>query len=175
MTFNQTLAVGYFPTALILDASYMFAVTPTESFSNYEKMLLPFDIVTWTLLLFTFVVAFAVVLLLKLFNRRVRNAIVGKNISTPGLNIIHIFFGIAQMRLPVASVPRFLLVVFIVFCLIFRTCYQGKLFEFMKSDMRKPLPSTFEDLIKKNYTIESCHEGHGMVLLNHIVQNNTKL
>jgi len=175
LIFNQTLNVGYFPTALTFESSYMFAVTPTKSYTNYEKMLLPFDNVTWNILIFTFTTAFAVVFVLKFIDKRVRNAIVGKRISSPGLNVIHIFFGIAQMRLPVASIPRFLLMMFITFCLIFRTCYQSKLFEFMSSNMRKPLPSTVEDLIKENYTIVSCGGQLEFVLLRQIIQNNTNL
>ena len=175
LIFNQTLNCGYFPTALILDSSYMFAVTLSESFTNYEKMLLPFDKVTWIILILTFTTAFTVVFVLKFLDRRVRNAIVGMRISSPGLNIIHVFFGIAQMRLPVASIPRFLLMMFITFCLIFRTCYQSKLFEFMTSDVRKPLPSTVGDLIKQNYTILTCGGQHEFVLLRHIIQNNTNL
>lgn len=42
---------------------------------------------------------------------------------------------------------------FIFFCLIFRTAYQGVLFEFMTKEMRKKLPTTIEELYVKNYSI----------------------
>jgi hypothetical protein len=43
--------------------------------------------------------------------------------------------------------------VFIVFCLIIRTAYQGVLFEMITTDMRKESPNTMEELLQKNYTI----------------------
>jgi hypothetical protein len=71
----------------------------------------------------------------------------------PAYNVVSIFFGIGQTRLPVENFSRFVWLLFIWFCLIFRTCYQSKLFEFMTSDMRKPLPESVDDLREMNYTI----------------------
>jgi hypothetical protein len=68
-------------------------------------------------------------------------------------NALGIFFGIGQTRLPRKFFSRILLLLFVWFCLIFRTCYQSKIFEFMTSDMRKPLPESIEDLIKWNYIV----------------------
>jgi len=146
----------FFTTALSINTHYMFAVTPTEFYNNYEKLLLPFDDVTWTLLLLTFLVAFIVIFILNFVPERIKLLLYGGTVHSPALNVIHIFFGISQMKLPDASVPRFILMLFITFCLIFRTCYQSELFEFMTSDMRKPPPSTIEELFERNYTIVSC-------------------
>lgn len=71
----------------------------------------------------------------------------------PAHNAVGIFFGIGQTKLPEEYFSRFLLLLFIWFCLMFRTCYQSKNFEFITSDMRKPMPETFEDLAYWNYTI----------------------
>jgi hypothetical protein len=74
-------------------------------------------------------------------------------IANPAYNALGILFGISQLRLPRESFSRFILLLFIWFCLIFRTCYQSMMFEFMTSDMQKPLPASLDDLIKMNYTI----------------------
>jgi len=145
-----------FITPLVFEAHFLLAVTPSEFYTNYEKLWLPFDVFTWIFLLLTFLVAFIVTFVVKFIPKIVRNSLFGREVLTPTLNIFHIFFGISQMKLPSDSVPRFILMLFITFCLIFRTCYQSKLFEFMTSDMRKPPPSTVEELIERNYTIVSC-------------------
>ncbi|KAG5666516.1 hypothetical protein PVAND_014537 [Polypedilum vanderplanki] len=62
-------------------------------------------------------------------------------------------FGIPQLILPRESINRFAIALLVWFWLIFRTCYQSMMFEFMTSDMRKPLPATIDDLVKWNYTI----------------------
>ncbi|CAG9810552.1 unnamed protein product [Chironomus riparius] len=153
-----------FPTSLIDNGYFLLASTPSEFYTNYEKMWLPFDDVTWILLLFTFVAAFTVIFIVKLMDIDVRNAVLGREITTPSWNIIHIFFGISHLKLPMASIPRFILMLLILFCLIFRTCYQSKFFEFMTSDMRKPPPKTIDDLIFRNYTFVTCSEGHKVAL-----------
>ncbi|CAG9810542.1 unnamed protein product [Chironomus riparius] len=152
------------PTVYSLSGYFVFAVTPGEFYTNYEKLLLPFDDVTWILLLLTFVLAFSVIFVVKLMPKVVKTLLFGHQALHPALNILQIFFGVAQFRLPKDSVPRFILMLFIGFCLIFRTCYQSKIFEFMTSDMRKPPPKDVKDLIKNNFTIKSCNEGHEMVL-----------
>jgi hypothetical protein len=57
------------------------------------------------------------------------------------------------MRLPAENFPRILLMFFLYMCLVFRTLYQSCMYELTTTDMRKPLPMTFEDLHERNYTI----------------------
>jgi hypothetical protein len=45
------------------------------------------------------------------------------------------------------------LMFFILFCLVVRTAYQGVFFELMATDMRKPVPTTYEELISQNFTL----------------------
>jgi hypothetical protein len=161
-------------TKLYFDSNFLMAATPNEFYSNYEKLLLPFDDVTWTLLLLTFLVAFWVILIMKFAPSVLRDLIFGHEILTPFLNVFHIFFGISQMKLPGASVPRIILILFIIFCLIFRTCYQSMLFEFMTSDMRKPPPKTIDDLVSNNYKIISCDQGHLEQLMKHVNNEETR-
>jgi hypothetical protein len=161
-----------FVTSLILDGHYLLAATPTEYYNNYEKLLLPFDDVTWTLLVLTFVAAFSVIFVVKFLPKRVRYLVLGRETLHPALNVLHSLFGVPQFRLPSASIPRFILVAFVFFCLIFRTCYQSKLFEFMASDMRKLPPKTVKNLIERNYTIVSCGEGHLSALYEIIKDKN---
>jgi hypothetical protein len=86
-------------------------------------------------------------------SQAVRNRIYGRGVNTPAFNVVGTFFGIGQVRLPVESFPRFILMCFILFCLIIRTAYQGVSYDMMTKDMRKPLPKTIRDLYLQNYTI----------------------
>ncbi|KAG5668712.1 hypothetical protein PVAND_016640 [Polypedilum vanderplanki] len=71
----------------------------------------------------------------------------------PGYNALGAFFGVSILELPRESLSRYILIIYIWFCLIIRTCWQSMMFEFMTSDMRKPLPETLDDLRELNYTI----------------------
>ncbi|KAG5667753.1 hypothetical protein PVAND_015723 [Polypedilum vanderplanki] len=133
--------------------SYYYLVTPNDLYTNYEKLLMPFDITTWILLTFTISSTFAVVFVSYKIPQWFKDLFYGKNVKDPAYNALGIIFGMSQLKLPNESINRFILLLFIWFCLIFRTCYQSILFEFMISDMRKPLPASIEDLVKYKYTI----------------------
>jgi hypothetical protein len=82
-------------------------------------------------------------------------------INDPAFNAVGIFFGIGQTQLPRKNFSRIILMLFIWFCLIFRTCWQSMMFEFMTTDMRKPLPETIEDLRAMDYTIVLINSAYG--------------
>jgi hypothetical protein len=101
-------------------------ITPGEKYSSYEKLFLPFDTETWTYLAIVFGVAFLTVFAGNLMPENLRNIFYGMRTKTPSFNIIGSFFGIPQNRLPMENFPRILLIYFVIFCLIFRTAYQGE-------------------------------------------------
>jgi len=138
-----------------VDLRVSLYVTPAEAYTPYEKLLLPFDMLTWILLVMTFLIAFCVILIVNKLRKVIQNLIYGHNVQHPSYNVIGAFFGISQTRLPKKDFPRFLLALFLMFCLIFRTCYQNKLFEFMTSEPRRAPPKIRSDLIDKNYTVYS--------------------
>ncbi|KAG5671334.1 hypothetical protein PVAND_001537 [Polypedilum vanderplanki] len=135
------------------DVEYYYLISYNDFYNNYEKLLFPFDATTWLLLLFTFGLTFITILVLRFTSQYVRTIIYGKDVKTPGFNALSIFFGISQIKLPTELFCRIILILFIWFCLIFRTCWQSKMFEFMTTDMRKPLPASIDDLKEMNYTI----------------------
>ncbi|KAG5679800.1 hypothetical protein PVAND_009338 [Polypedilum vanderplanki] len=81
----------------------------------------------------------------------------GHGVKIPSLNVVGTFFGIGQTKLPDLSFSRFILMIFILFCLIIRTAYQGVLFELMTSQPRRPEPKDIQGLIDQNYTVLVWH------------------
>lgn len=133
------------------DGDYM-AVPPGESYSDYEKMILPFDDQVWLWITIVFCSSFSVIILVRTTGARERNFIFGMNVRTPALNVLAAFFGISQIVLPGRNFARFLVMLFILYCLVIRTAYQGKMFEFMQQDIRKPTASSLEEMVKRNLT-----------------------
>lgn len=101
--------------------------SPPMPYTNYEKMILPFDAPTWFFLCLTFGLAFLSIFLMNLLPSSWRDIVYGKNVNMPSFNVIGTFFGIGQTKLPDNNFGRIILMSFIFFCLIFRTAYQGKL------------------------------------------------
>lgn len=133
--------------------NYM-AVPPGAEFNAYEKLLLPFDPYVWALISITFAIAFSVILMVNVMNETIRNFVFGEGVTTPSLNVVILFFGLSQTILPVKNFARFIVMMFIFYCLIMRTAWQGKMFEFMNKDIRKTTIQSVDELISKNF---SCY------------------
>ncbi|KAG5671224.1 hypothetical protein PVAND_001433 [Polypedilum vanderplanki] len=128
-----------------------WAITPTPFYNNYEKIFFPFDELSWILFALFFIIMFIAIALIKKSSIKIQTMIFGTNIKQPAFNAIGVFFGISQFKMPVENCPRILIAFFIYLCLVFRCCYQGRMFDFMTSDMHKPMPESFKQLIEQNY------------------------
>ena len=127
--------------------------TPAEKYTPYEMFFLPFDLETWIFLAATFLSTFLTIVTVNRLSKSAQNLVYGTKVETPIWNVVSIFFGISQTKLPNKNFPRFILIMFIYFCLIFRTCFQSKFFEFMTSEPRQPPPKILEDVFERNYKI----------------------
>lgn len=137
---------------------YMFyndyvLIPPGENYSGYEKMLLPFEEEVWAVIVFIFATAFSAIFIINLMRLGVRTFFYGRRVTSPALNVAMIFFGISQTLLPRRSFARFLLMLFVLYSLIIRTAYQGKMFEFMQQYMTKSEVQTINEMIDNNYTL----------------------
>lgn len=139
--------------------SLHLAVPVGEEYSDFEKLLLPFELPVWIWIVSTFVTAYATIFLLRFAKSSIRNVIIGKTISTPSLNIAMIFSGTSQVKMPIKSFARFLVMSFIIFSMIFRTAWQGKMFEFLQQEKRKPEVDSLNEMIAKNFTFY-MHKGY---------------
>jgi len=145
---------GFFHmTSSFLEVQDIVLITPGDLYSPYEKLWLPFDDTTWTFLLLTFLIAYIAIFIINRLPKFIQDQVYGENIQTPALNVISTFFGINLPKLPVKDMPRFIFINFVFFCLIFQTCYQSKLFEFMTTEPRRESLKTIEELKEENYTV----------------------
>jgi hypothetical protein len=65
--------------------------------------------------------------------------------------MIAAILGLQQNRLPRRNFARFLLMMFLIFCLVLRNIYQGALYQFLQSDGRHKTPQTISELIEQKY------------------------
>jgi hypothetical protein len=138
-TFVETYPVYY--------AQNAFIVTKGLSYSPMEKLILPFDLETWMMIFLTFVVGYFTIFVIYRFKRNVRNFVFGTFMNNPSLTMTSIFFGIGMNRVPTRNFARYIFMAFTLYCLVIRTAYQGKMFEFLHIDIKKPTATSVEDLI----------------------------
>jgi len=118
-----------------------------------EKLVLPFDQDTWIGLKFIFVVAMIVIFIICRLPKKLIKIIFGNPMKTTTFHIFQIFFGVSEKRSPKENFLRIIFTSFIFWCLVMRTAYQGKLFEFTTTAMKKPEMKTLEDLRIRNFTL----------------------
>lgn len=103
-----------------------FSTTPAESYSSYEKMHFPFDRFTWACILGTFACAFITIFIVGRMSKDVQKLVFGENVNTPGINVICQFFGIGQNVVPENNFARFILMMYILYCVVINTAYHGE-------------------------------------------------
>ncbi|KAG5671294.1 hypothetical protein PVAND_001499 [Polypedilum vanderplanki] len=150
---DERYVTNYRFTPPLFSYNYYYLISYNDYYTNYEKLTLPFDVTTRALLIFTFGLTFVSIFGLHQSPKWLSLTFFGRGIRKPAYNEVGIFFGISQLRLPRESFCRALLIIFIWFCLIIRTCWQSMMLEFMTTDMQKLLPASIDDLRKMNYTI----------------------
>lgn len=69
------------------------------------------------------------------------------------MNVAMMLFGIALVKLPGRNFARFLFILFAFYCLIIRTAWQSKMYEFMQKDMRKNEIKSIQELLDKKYDL----------------------
>lgn len=140
-------------TSSLYSDEMVFWIPPGEPLTDFEKMILPFDDDTWICIFVTFVIALVVIQIINRCSTTVQNFMYGRLVKTPTLNVISTFLAGYQTQLPGTNFARFNTMLYIIWCLIFRTCYQSKMFEFLQVDLRHSMPQTFKELSEINLTV----------------------
>lgn len=144
--------------APFISSEHTFLIPCGEPYTPLEKLILPFEPEVWMWFLIFMGSGIVVIFIIKFTPKRVQVLVFGGGVDTPTLNLFQAFFGIGQIALPDGSFARYLLMMFILFCLVIRTAYQGIMFNFMQADMRKPEVQSIEEMITKNFTFYVSEE-----------------
>jgi hypothetical protein len=90
--------------------------------------------------------------MLSLKNKKVYNFIIGRKVKAPILNIIAQHLGVSQPTLPMRNFARFILMNFLIYCLIIRSSYQGAVFNTLMSSDRKPPVMSISEIMERDFT-----------------------
>jgi hypothetical protein len=137
----------------VLYNDYMtFTVPAGEPYTQLEKMFLMFDKATWICTGVTLGTLLLVIQIINLMSIKVQKFVFGRDIRTPTLNLADIFLNGGQNREPGRNFARFMLMFFVIWSLIIRTCYQSELYKNLQTDMRKPIIQSIDELNEQNFT-----------------------
>lgn len=95
-------------------------IPPGKHFHSFKKLIRPFNIIVWIILGCTILITFAIITLLEVQSRAVRDLFYGERIRNPYMNVLIAIFGGSQHKTPRKNFPRSLLIIFLLFCLVMR-------------------------------------------------------
>jgi hypothetical protein len=147
---ERTIHMGYtIPYAADI---FVFIIPRGRPLSSFEKLLRPFNATVWTYVFIIFLAGFLIILILDTrCKNNVKNFVYGYKVSAPHMNFLTAIVGGSQRRLPKGNFARFILMTFLLFCLVMRTLYQGSLYEFLQSDSSEKEPQTIEEMAQREY------------------------
>lgn len=129
----------------------IFVIPPGAELTSFEKYSKPLDVYTWMLLLATIFVAFIVIRYVKKMSEDTQEFVFGRGVGDPYLNVLAAVVGGSQPTLPQRNFSRFLLLIFLLFCLVMRTVYQGSLYGFLKSTIRHKEVKSIDEMIDHDF------------------------
>jgi hypothetical protein len=144
---NSYMSDSYFYT----ESKQIWLVPAGHSLSPIEKLLQPFKIILWSCTFLVILLCFIAIFILKFTSKSMRNFLYGKGIDYPALNLINISFGGSIPKTPGRNFSRFLLTVFVLFCLVIRNAYQGALFNFLARNGTLLGVDTLEKMIENDF------------------------
>lgn len=163
----MTPTVSYFSSPLIV------VVPIGEKYTSLEKLLKPFELETWEVVIVFNVVVFTFIALVKArTSLSIRQFIFGKNANSEHFNTFVAFLGqnVPEQRVPGRNFARTLFCIFMLYTLVIRGSYSGALFKFLKSDnIRKSHAKTVNEMVEKNFKF------YMQIPAEYLVKNMTKI
>lgn len=136
-----------------LNYPIVFIVPPGERLTVFEKFIRPFEPVVWLLLLFALSMGIIVIIVINARFKYLRNFVYGRGINHPLMNMLIIIVGSQQPKVPKRNFARFLLIMLIFMCFVFRNIYQGSLYQFLQSDGRHKEVQTIDEMLENNFEV----------------------
>jgi hypothetical protein len=136
----------------IIFADIGFIIPSGKLYPQFMKLILPFTFDLWIATILLFLVAILIVTVINSASQFLQESVYGKGVKTPITNLFSALFGGSQIVVPNRHTPRIILMSFILFSLVIRTAYQGKLFEYLQTEPHEKEVQTIEELIDKNFT-----------------------
>jgi hypothetical protein len=121
-------------------------------YTQFEKMFMMFDETTWNIIVITLVAGFVIIQVINFCSDWVKTLVFGERVQTPTMNFLAVIFGGGMRVMPERNFARFILMMFIILCLILRTCHQSMLYELMQKEIRHAELKTIDEAINKGYT-----------------------
>jgi len=130
-----------------------FIVPVGRKFSSLEKLYKSFSSNSWILIAMVFTVACFVIVLIENFaSTSLKTFVFGTKVRSPQMNLLVGAFGSSSSVLPRRNFARFLLMMFLLKCLVLRTIYQGSMFKMLQGNAHQKEVQTINEILERKLT-----------------------
>lgn len=143
---------------LIMDSSLVyfsfpvvFAIPFGERLTGFEKLIRPFDLIVWVFMGIFISSGLLIILIINIKAKNLRDFVYGTRMRHAVVNMVEVIFGQSQNKLPKRNFSRYLLMMFLLFCLVQRSVYQGRLFIFLQTDGRHKEVQSIDEMVEKEF------------------------
>lgn len=130
----------------------VWIIPPGRLYLPLEKLLQPFHEFVWILIAVILLIAILVIFIINYRFKKYKSFVYGTNVHHPHINLLIAIFGAQQSPLPKRNFARFILMMFLIFCLVLRNTYQGALYQFLQSEGRHKEVESIDEMIKNDFT-----------------------
>lgn len=134
-----------------LISQIILMIPPGREFTTFEKLIYPFSLKLWILILTCSVFGCVVILIIKRHSSVVQNFVFGDDVKYPILNMFIGFIGGTQHLLPKRNFARFLLIMLLIYSLVIRTLYQGSYYQLLQSNKHQKEVQSIDEMISKDF------------------------
>lgn len=128
----------------------VLVIPPGTDLTTLEKLIDPFTVKVWSLILSIFVIGYLVITFIKSRSKVTQRFVFGDS-KNPHLNMFIGFYGGSQSILPNTNFARFLLMTFLMYSLVMRTVYQGSYFKLLTSNKRHEEVQSIQEMVDKDF------------------------
>lgn len=128
-----------------------FLIPPGQQLTSFESLFSPLRFKVWICILVYFAFGSIVIFIIKRRSKCDQNFVFGANVKDPYMNMLNAIFGGSQEVEPRGNFARFLLMMFLVFCLVMRTLYCGSLYRFLQSDIHHHEVESIDEMLAKGF------------------------
>ena len=149
----------------------VFMIPKGRPMSPFHKLLRPFDNFVWISIFIVMLISMIVIAFLSLMPRKLRRFVYGDRVTTPFMNLLIAMYGGAQTILPKYNFARSLLMMFLLFCLVLRSLYQGALFQYLQASDNEPEVQSIEEMAARGFTFFTIPSYDDMLKNNSLTRN----
>lgn len=131
----------------------VLVVPPGRKLSAFEKLFSPFSYFAWIAILFSILFGLIVIFIVRRQKKSIQHFVFGTRTRNPYINILDIFLNGSQTVQPNRNFSRFLVTIFVLYCIIIRTLYQAALFQFLQTEQKHGEIQTVDEILEKEFDI----------------------